>query len=91
MVRLDRLVLTCNGEPFDYVVQLAYVAGPVVGLQDGQRGRGDAFDAAAMVAAGGFQERYQDRLDIFWPLVQRRDAQLVDVQPIVERVLGIIS
>jgi len=35
VVRLDHLVFTCDGEPFDHVVQLPYVAGPVVALQDG--------------------------------------------------------
>jgi hypothetical protein len=55
-----------------------------VALQDGQRGWGDALDATSMIPAGDLQERCQNRLDIFWPFAERRDAQLVDVQSIVE-------
>ena len=65
-------------------MQLPYVAGPVVALQEGQRGWGDAFDATAMIPAGDFQKGCQDRFDIFWSFAERRDAQLVDVQPIIE-------
>ena len=79
MIRLDHLVLTGNSEPFDHVVQFPHIAGPVVTLQDGQRGWGDAFDATAMIPSGDLQERCQNRLDIFGSLAERRDAQLVDV------------
>ena len=84
MVWLDHLVFTCDGESFDHVVQLPYVAGPVVALQDGQRGWGDALDATAMILPGSFQERCQNRFDIFWSFAERRDAQLIDVQPVIE-------
>ena len=84
MVRLDHLIFAGNGEPFDHVVQFPYIARPVVGLQDGQRGWGDAFDATAMISAGDLQERCQNWLDIFGSFAERRDAQLVDVQSIVE-------
>ena len=36
------------------------------------------------IPAGDFQEGCQDRFDIFWSFAERRDAQLVDVQPIIE-------
>ena len=84
MLRLDRLALAGNGEPFDHIVQLSNVAGPVVALQDDQRGWVDAFDATAMIPAGDIQERCQNRFDIFGSLAERRDAQLIDVQPIIE-------
>jgi hypothetical protein len=80
VLRLDRLVLAGNGEPFDHIVQLSNVAGPVVPLQDDQRGRGDALDATAMIPAGDIEERCQNRFDIFGSLAERRDAQLVDVR-----------
>ena len=84
MGRLNNLCFAGDGQPFDDIVELAYVSRPVVVVKDGKRCRVDSPNAAPAFLFGPLQKNQENRLDIFEPFTQRWNAQLVDIQPIVE-------
>ena len=65
------------------VLELADVAGPVI-LDEDAHGVGRDLDLAAVLGVEPGQEMIDEHRDLFAPLPQRRDADLDDVQAVVE-------
>ncbi len=84
MVRLDNVLLTCDCQPFHDIVQFTDIARPVVALEHGKRCWCDRFDTAPAFLSGALEKDPQNWFNVVRPFTQRRDAQLIDVEPIVE-------
>ena len=84
MSRLNDLCFAGDGQPFDNIVELADVSRPVVVLKDGEGRRVDSPNTTAAFLFGPLQKNQENRFDIFEPFAQRRNPELVHIQPIVE-------
>src|SRR5574337_648459 len=84
MSRLNNLCFACDGQPFDDIVEFAYISRPVVIPKDSEGCRGDSPNAAPALLSGPFQKNQKNRLDVLKSFTQGWNAQLVDVQSIVQ-------
>ena len=84
MLRVDPVCFAGDGEPFGHIMEFPDVARPGVASQEGQGVGGDAGDAAATLDAGLLQKALKDRLDVLGPFTERRQAELIYVEPVVE-------
>src|SRR6185437_3422189 len=84
MSRLNNLCFARDGQPFDDIVELAYISRPIVALKDRKSCRGDSPNMASAFLFGPFQKNQENRLDIFKSFTQGWNAELVDIQPIVQ-------
>ena len=84
MSRLNDLCFAGDSQPFDNIVELADVSRPVVVVKDGKGCRVDSPNTTPALLFGSFQENQENRLDVFEPFAQRRNPELVHIQPIVE-------
>src|SRR5690349_590683 len=84
MSRLNNLGLACDSQPFDDIVEFAYISGPIVFLKNSKSCGGDSPNAAPAFLSGPLQKNQKNRLDIFEPFTQGWNAELVDIQPIIQ-------
>ena len=73
-----------NDRPLDGVFQLPYIARPRIGLEPAHRLGGQPVDVFDRLPAVLFQEMIRQQGDVFFPVPQRRQRNLDDVDPIEE-------
>src|SRR5215203_5696697 len=84
MMGLDDICFTGDGQPLDEVMQLTNVAGPVVPHEDCQCSRRNCGNPASALSSGLFEETEENRFDIVRSFTQRRNAELINVEPVVQ-------
>ncbi len=84
MSRLNNLRFACDGQPFDDIVELAYISRPIVVLKDSKSSRSDGPNTTPAFLFGALQKNQRIGSNIFKPFPQRRNTELVDIQPIIQ-------
>src|SRR5215212_945216 len=79
----DRRVADDDGA-LDYVLKLAHVAGPVVGREHVDGGRGDSLDVFAVLAPVLLKEVVGEQEHVRLTLAQRRHEDREDVEAVVQ-------
>src|SRR5437867_3080365 len=76
--------LRAQHEPVDLVLQLAYVAGPRVALEEAERARVEAAERLPLARADPLEQVQREQPDVPAALAQRREPDREDAQPVVE-------